>query len=565
MNNTKKNKRSNKSKISKMKDNIITISKNINNKIKNIIIPILLSEIKSKSLFNCVSRYVNINSSGDRFGKYKEIFDDIEQNFKSKKLNMSIITISLPDNKTKNNTNSSNTTKKITKKNTNTISKSQNLNQLLIIAIDDTEYDDREHHKYDDLEICRISGNSIFKSLKQFNIESINLIDTLNKNQTICLLEGLLLSSYQFLNYKTNKSLNHKKFEFNNLYLATEKITNNDIKKLMIQIDSVFLSRNFINEPANKSKADKFINIMNQYINEYKIPVSVEILNKNDLEKMHMGLILAVGQGSNKDNEPRIIIIKYNGTSKKDSGKDSQPDYVLLGKGITFDTGGLDIKSNKAMYEMKTDMAGAAIVISFLLGYARNGGNKKIYAICPFAENSVGPNSIKPSDVVNAYDGRTVEIADTDAEGRLVLADCLAYSVEKFPEATLIDFATLTGQQEAVSCKMFSNVLSVNTDNEVKKLIDSGNKINELLVEMPIMEKFKKNLESYVADIKNIPFNCSAGIIMSSLFMRQFLKPDTKWIHIDIAGPSFKADNIIKYSSPEASGIGVRLLFEYFH
>ena len=238
-----------------------------------------------------------------------------------------------------------------------------------------------------------------------------------------------------------------------------------------------------------------------------------------------------------------------------------------MGKGITFDTGGLDLKSFKSMLEMKTDLSGAATVISFILGYAMSKGNKSIYTICPFAENSIGPNSTKPSDVIKSYSGRTVEIANTDAEGRLVLADCLSYAVDKYPNAILIDFATLTGQQEAISGKMFSCILSINSNKEVDNLIEKGREINEPLVELPldsIIEKSVDNLESYVADIKNISFTNSADIIMSALFMRQFVKKDTKWIHIDIAGPSYKVDKIIKYASPEASGVGVRLLFAFF-
>jgi leucyl aminopeptidase len=191
-------------------------------------------------------------------------------------------------------------------------------------------------------------------------------------------------------------------------------------------------------------------------------------------------------------------------------------------------------------------------------------GNKSIYTICPFAENSIGPNSTKPSDVIKSYSGRTVEIANTDAEGRLVLADCLSYVVDKYPKATIIDFATLTGQQESVSGKLFSCILSVNSDKDVDKLIEKGREINEPLVELPLIEKSVDNLESYVADIKNMSFTNSADIIMSALFMRQFIKKDTKWIHIDIAGPSYKVDKVIKYASPEASGVGVRLLYSFF-
>jgi len=252
-----------------------------------------------------------------------------------------------------------------------------------------------------------------------------------------------------------------------------------------------------------------------------------------------------------------------------DSGKKAQepsPAYILLGKGITFDTGGLDLKSGKSMIEMKTDLSGASTVSAFLLGYAMNAGEKCITVICPFAENSIGPNATKPSDVLTAYNGKTVEITNTDAEGRLVLADCLAYAVEKYPKAILIDFATLTGQQESLSSKMFSNILSINADKDVDKMISSGKEINELLVPLPLssMDKYKHKLESYVADIKNVSFTSSADIIMSSLFMQQFIKKNTKWIHIDIAGPSYKLNDVIKYASPEASGIGVRLLFNFF-
>jgi len=184
--------------------------------------------------------------------------------------------------------------------------------------------------------------------------------------------------------------------------------------------------------------------------------------------------------------------------------------------------------------------------------------------MCPLVENSIGSGGIKPSDVLTAYGGKTVEVSDTDAEGRLVLADCLAYVSDKYPKASIIDFATLTGQQERLSCKMFSNILSANSEIEVRTLIEKGKTINEPLVELPIIDKHLYKLESYVADIINVSLNCTADIIMSALFMKQFINKNTKWMHIDIAGTSYKVDEIIKYASPEASGVGVRLLFAYF-
>jgi leucyl aminopeptidase len=548
----------------------LNISKDINISLGYTIIPILLTNIDKENLFDYVSRYIIIPDV------YKTLLEQIEHNMKKNSLNMASITIEAKSDK------SAKSIKKTKKNLSSSSQKNQSIHQIFLLAINNHGYN---KSKYDELlEIARVSGNAIFNTLKSNQIAKINIVDTVDTVDTVdsnaktnsgstkiieALLEGLLLSSYKFLKYKTNEALTKEKDKFSlsriNIVLSSysKKIHHNDIhhrfKHLQNQIRSVFIARDLINEPANNEKSTTFINIVKQCIKDNKIPIKLEIFEKKDLEKLGMGLVLGVGSGSNVSNEPKVLIMKYDACNDTE-----KPAYVLLGKGITFDTGGLDIKGVRSMVEMKTDLSGAATVASFLLGYAMNKGSKCIYAICPFAENSVGPNSTKPSDVLKAYNGRTVEIANTDAEGRLILADCLAYTVDKYPDATIIDFATLTGQQESISCKLFSNVLSVNSKNEVAKLIESGKEINELLVELPIMEKQVKNLESYVADIKNVSFSCSADIIMSSLFMRQFIKKNTKWIHIDIAGPSYRANDVIKYASPEASGIGVRLLFAYF-
>ena len=412
------------------------------------------------------------------------------------------------------------------------------------------------------------------------NTRSIKYLETI--------LEGILLSSYKFTTYKTSHSLNKNENKYNLQYinLVIHKYIKHDetiiyscITKLINIIKSVFIARDLINEPANTAKSTKFINIIKEFIKTHNLDIKLEIFEKDKLTNLGMGLLLGVGKGSSNENAPKILIMKYNGKTKtkttigkgkgtgKGAGKGSgtsQPSYVLLGKGITFDTGGLNLKSGKHMVEMKTDLSGASAVSAFLLGYALNKGSKCIYVICPFAENSIGKDAIKPSDVLTAYNGTTVEITNTDAEGRLILADCLSYIVEKYPKSIIIDLATLTGQQESLSSKMFSNILAVNSDIEVNKLIKCGKEINELLVPLPIMEQYLNKLKSYVADIQNVSFTSSADIIMSSLFMRQFIHKHTKWIHIDIAGQSYKLNNIIKYSSPEASGIGVRLLFNYF-
>ena len=566
----------------------LTLSKKINDTIKCSVVPVLLTTLKTKSLFNYISKFITIPET------YIPLLKSIEENIKTNNLGMASLTVEYNNsNSNSNNINSiinnkqykslksksSKTKSSKTKSSKQTKLKdtqqTNTIHQLFIIPINDKSYNKNDDSEL--LELARVSGNAIFNRLKNNKISKVNIIDTLdtlpNETKYIeALMEGLLLSSYRFLKYKTSESLTkiNDKFEINAIHLVLPLYKRevhkdsiiNKLKIMLNQIKSVFLTRDLINEPANDSKGILFINIVKNYIKDNKIPIRLKILDKTDIEKLKMGLILGVGKGSSKENEPKIIILEYDGINKNKNK--NHPEYVLLGKGITFDTGGTNLKRGSSIYEMKTDMSGAAIVISFLLGYALNNGSKSIYAMCPLVENSIGSGAIKPSDVLTAYGGKTVEITNTDAEGRLILADALAYVSNHYPKTTIIDFATLTGQQESVSCKMFSNILSSNCESEVKTLIEKGKYINEELVELPMMDKHLNKLESYVADIRNVSFSCSADIIMSSLFMKQFIKKYTKWIHIDIAGQSYKVNDIIKYASPEASGVGVRLLFAYF-
>ena len=583
----------------------ITLSKTIHKDINASIIPVLLTKLKTKTLFEYVSRFIPIPKH------YNTLLNTIEENMKENNLSMANLTIEYNNINNNNNSNSIiNNTKKTKKskqikskqikskqikskqtkskqtKSKHTKSKHtkqiNTIHQLFIIPINDLSYNKKDDSEL--LELARISGNAMFNRLKNNKIVKVNIINTLDtiSNETTyieAIMEGLLLSSYRFLTYKTNNSLTKKKdkFEIKKIHLVLPSYKRDihkdsiidKLQKLINQIKSVFLTRDLINEPANATKINLFITTVKKYIKENNIPIKLKVLDKDDLEKLKMGLILGVGKASLKENEPKIMILEYDGIDSKNKDnknkdKKNSPEYVLLGKGITFDTGGTNLKRGRSLIEMKTDMSGAAVVASFLLGYAMNKGSKNIYAMCPLVENNIGSGAIKPSDVLTSYSGKTVEITNTDAEGRLILADVLSYVSTTYPKSTIIDFATLTGQQEQLSCKMFSNILSSNSESEVKTLIEKGKHINEALVELPMMDKHLSKLKSYVADIRNASFSCSADIIMSSLFMKQFINKNTKWIHIDIAGQSYKTDDIIKYASPEASGVGVRLLFSYF-
>jgi leucyl aminopeptidase len=576
----------------------LSLSNKIDTSIDCSIIPVLLTHLQNETLFKYLSKYIHIPES------YTQLLENLEENMKTNNLGMASLTFEYPtiynnnNNNTNNNTNTMNKPspsqkrslskkkksskqKKLSKKYTRISTKSKSslqIHRLFIIPINNKSYNKSNDDEL--LELSRISGNAIYNRLKNNKISRVNIIDTLDTisgESTFfieAIMEGLLLSSYRFLKYKTEESLTKKKdkFKIEKIHLVLplykrelhKNKTITTIKYLINKIKSVFLTRDLINEPANDGKAQLFIDIVRNYIKENHIPVTLKVIEKDELKKMGMGLILGVGKASTKINEPRLLILKYEGNRNCKSKSKSSPDYVLLGKGITFDTGGTDLKKASSMYDMKTDMSGAATVISFLLGYAMNHGSRPIYSMCPLVENSIGSGGIKPSDVLTSYGGKTVEVSNTDAEGRLVLADCLGYVCDTYPNAAIIDFATLTGQQESLSCKMFSNILGANSDDDIKKLIAKGKHMNEPLVELPIIDKHLNKLESYVADIKNSSFSCSADLIMSSLFMKQFINKSTRWIHIDIAGTSYKLNEIIKYASPEASGVGVRLLFDFF-
>ena len=528
----------------------IQLHKNINTyNYSTTFIAILLSRIKKKSLFDELNNYIPILS------KYKDILSHIEKNIIENELNGASITIQLPKVKKL----VCKSSHKKTKKYIDTL----NLHQLYIVIINDVNKNNIEL-----MDLARNCGYQIYMAMKTNVIKDMNLVDTVCEFNFInCIMEGLLLSAYNFSKYKTIKD--KKEFNIGTIHIVSTECDHmnnssilnkkNKINNLLDEIHSVYLARDLINEPANQNKSKMVIDVIKQEIQKYKLPITIEILEQDKLREENLNLLLGVGQGSNEMNKPKLILLKYHGNKLKN------PEYVLIGKGITYDTGGLDLK--REMLGMKTDLSGAVTVMAFLLGYAKMKGNKNIYTVCPFAENSIGPDSIKAGDVIKSHSGKTVEITDTDAEGRLILADTISWCSTKWENAQYIDFATLTGQQEKLSCKVFSNVMGSNSDYVIKKLINDGEKINESLVYIPLFEnKFIGKLESKVADIKNVSSSCNADMILAAVFIKQFIKNTIKWIHIDFAGPIYKLNNndTNKYMIGEASGIGVRLLFEFF-
>lgn len=280
----------------------------------------------------------------------------------------------------------------------------------------------------------------------------------------------------------------------------------------------------------------------------------VEILDEKALQKLGMNALLSVGLGSKKPT--KLAIIKYCGMDEKDS-----IPLALVGKGVTFDTGGVSLKPSKKMGDMKYDMAGAAVVMGTMLALAKRNARTNIVAVLPIVENAIGGNASRPGDVVKSMSGKTIEILNTDAEGRLILADAIWYAQEKFNVKTVIDVATLTGAVVVALGNFYAGIFS-NNDKLTTKLIESSNETLERLWHLPINKYHAKLLKSPIADIQNIDNSKTGGdATFAAVFLKQFIKEGVEWAHLDIAGVAW--DYSLEYYPRGASGFGVKLLHNF--
>ena len=309
--------------------------------------------------------------------------------------------------------------------------------------------------------------------------------------------------------------------------------------------------RDLVNAPANYKTPVKFVD----YIKSNKPKnVKMKVMGVKDLVKKGFGGLLSVARGSSE--EPRFVILELN---KKTN---DNLTFCLVGKGVTFDAGGISLKPSKDMYEMKSDMGGAATVYGTISALAELGTENHVVALLPLTENLPDGNAQKPGDVITCYNGKTVEVLNTDAEGRLILADALAYACDKYKPNYLIDLATLTG---AVVSTLGNNAAGVmSNDNEfVAGILISGQLVGEKCWELPLWDEYKVMVKSNLADVANIQKPARhAGTITAGAFLSNFVDEDVSWVHMDIAGTAwYDKDKPFKHSG--ASGFGVRLLIHY--
>ena len=410
-------------------------------------------------------------------------------------------------------------------------------------------------NKYESFFPEEIGGRfySLIKGVKDLN--KIDLyIDSLNfdKQTTVdffsefCL--GFNLKSYTFNKYKTvNKEKFNKKIIFNIITSHKENLQKK-YKYCDAIKEGVFLTRDLVSEPPNVLNPKRYTEEIKKLS---KLGLKVEILNEEKLKKLGMHSLLGVGQGS--ENETFLVVIKWNG-AKNSFGK----PLAFVGKGVCFDTGGISIKPARFMEEMKYDMGGSAVVVGLMKSLALRKAKVNAVGVVGLVENMPDGNAQRPGDIVKSYSGKTIEVLNTDAEGRLVLADALTYTEEKFKPKFIIDLATLTGAIIMALGEEYAGLFS-NNDELSKKIFKSSEAVNEKVWRLPLHKNYDKLMNSPIADVQNINYAGGAGSITAAQFLQRFILNKTPWAHLDIAGMAFskKAANL---NPGGATGFGVRLL-----
>ena len=390
-------------------------------------------------------------------------------------------------------------------------------------------------------------GAKFYEQFKDFKNSEyyINSDTILNQSNNIVgnFLHGIKLKSYRFEKYKTKK----------NKINITINVTGKNKPSLQEQIkfkaveDGTFYTRDLVSEPGNILHPDEYAKRINSL---KKHGLKINIYNEKKLKKLGMNTLLGVGQGSIRGSY--LVTMEWNGL------KDKSKPLAFVGKGVCFDTGGISLKPAKFMEDMTYDMAGSAVVVGLMKSLALRKAKINAVGVVGLVENMPGGNALRPGDILKSYSGKTVEVLNTDAEGRLVLADALTYTEKKYNPKFIIDLATLTGAIIVSLGSEYAGLFS-NNDKLSKQLIDVGESVEEKVWRMPLNKNFDKLIDSKNADMQNINYVGGAGSTTAAQFLQRFILNKTPWAHLDIAGMAFS-----KYggalNSGGATGYGVRLL-----
>ena len=365
--------------------------------------------------------------------------------------------------------------------------------------------------------------------------------------------EGFYLSMYEFSEFKTQELEKIKRLDTILILEEDDKAVSRvaaAVKEVEVVTNSVYMARDLVNRPPS-SKMPKEIARYAEHVAK-TTGIKIKVYDKADLEKMGMNAILAINRGSAE--EPRLVVMDYN--------PEAEDSIALVGKGITFDSGGLNIKPFEGMRDMKQDMAGAATVIATVAAASILKLPLRVIGIAALTENMPGPNAIKCGDIVKTYNGKTIEILNTDAEGRVVLSDALAFAEKMKPKA-IIDLATLTGAVNVALGRYYTGALG-NNEELMKKVKKAGEHSGEKVWELPLTDEYMEMVKGDLADVRNIgKLPGEAGVMSGAAFLKNFIE-STPWVHLDIAGTAFlaDADTLRPYLQKGATGVGVRMLIE---
>lgn len=396
-------------------------------------------------------------------------------------------------------------------------------------------------------EKLRRAADKVVSTLKEAKQDTVAVVgEGVITDEVIAFVEGIRLADYSFDRYKNKKPEHVTTVLIDSTFLSQEELDRN--VKLWNRIE---WCRERVNTPVADLNAETFAAELETTAKE--LGVGCTVFDKKKIEALRMGGLLAVNKGS--VDEPRFVVLEYSPKRAV-----NEKPLALVGKGVMYDTGGLNIKPEDYMQEMKSDMAGAATMASVVFAAAENKLPVKLVALLPLTDNRPGFNAYAADDVLTMYDGTTVEVVNTDAEGRLILADAIAYAVANYQPELLIDAATLTGAAVRAIGTFGIAAMQQNADNPFNLLRIMGNQVYERIAEFPFWKEYEKLIESEVADIKNCGI-AQAGTITAGKFLSHFAK-ETPYIHLDIAGVAFFSKKQ-EYYAPGASGYGIRLLYAF--
>jgi leucyl aminopeptidase len=358
---------------------------------------------------------------------------------------------------------------------------------------------------------------------------------------------GVLQKAYRFAKYRTKEDEGGKpKLKSLSVQVAAAAEAKRMFADVAAVTDGIYFTRDLVSEPPNVLYPASFAARARDLA---KDGVKVEILGEAQMKKLGMGSLLGVGQGS--ERESQLLVMRWDG-----AGKSSAP-LAIVGKGVCFDTGGISLKTPPGMWDMKWDMAGAGVVAGLMRTLARRKARVNVVGLCGLVENMPDGRAQRPGDVVTSMSGQTIEVQNTDAEGRLVLADVVWYAQQRFKPSAVVDLATLTGAIIQTFNDHYAGLFS-NNDDLAQRLTAAGKTVGERLWRLPMGEEYDRELKSLIADMKNIGSG-KGGSITAAQFIQRFIQKNVPWAHLDIAGVVWNEKGTV-LSAPGATGYGVRLL-----